>query len=83
MPVPRSQKGFQAFLTSSERMSEGKAKAAVELGNAKALDVGKGGPATGRTVYPSGSQHGLKDNPMKQGHDILNDYGPNAPGKRQ
>jgi len=28
----------------------------VKLGNEKALDVGKGGPGTGRTVHKSGSQ---------------------------
>jgi hypothetical protein len=28
----------------------------VAMGNAKALDVGKGGPGSGRTVYRSGSQ---------------------------
>ena len=37
----------------------------VKLGNEKALDVGKGGPGTGRTVMRSGSQslHG----PVNQG----------------
>jgi len=29
----------------------------VKLGNEKALDVGKGGPGTGRTVMKSGSQN--------------------------
>jgi hypothetical protein len=29
----------------------------VPLGNAKALDVGKGGPGAGRTTHPSGSQN--------------------------
>jgi hypothetical protein len=32
------------------------AKAATMLGNAKALEVGRGGPGTGRTVHPSGGQ---------------------------
>jgi hypothetical protein len=32
------------------------AKAPTLHGNAKALDVGKGGPGTGRTVHPTGSQ---------------------------
>jgi hypothetical protein len=31
-------------------------KAATPMGNAKALDVGRGGPGTGRTVHASGSQ---------------------------
>jgi hypothetical protein len=62
-------------------MSEGKAKAGVMLGNEKALKAK--GVAQDRTVYPSGSQHGLKDNHMKAGHDILRDYGNDAPGKRQ
>jgi hypothetical protein len=34
----------------------GQAKAAVPMGNALATNVGKGGPGTGRTVYPSGTQ---------------------------
>ena len=29
----------------------------VKLGNEKALDIGKGGPGTGRTVMKSGSQN--------------------------
>jgi hypothetical protein len=29
---------------------------AVQLGNAKALDVNRGGPGVGRTIYRSGSQ---------------------------
>jgi hypothetical protein len=32
------------------------AKAATMMGNAKALEVGRGGPGVGRTVHPSGSQ---------------------------
>jgi hypothetical protein len=51
----------------------------VPLGNAKALDVGKGGVGSGRTVMRSGSQGtwGTPDRgstaPAK---DILSEYGP-------
>jgi hypothetical protein len=51
----------------------------VMLGNAKATDVGKGGPGTGRTVMRSGSQsqHGpVAGSPKPQGRDILGGYGP-------
>jgi hypothetical protein len=50
------------------------------FGNQKALDVGKGGPGTGRDVHASDSQ-GTWDganpgNPRPQGRDILSSYGP-------
>ena len=51
----------------------------VKLGNEKALDVGKGGVGTGRTVMRSGSQNqwGAPDRcnspPAKE---ILSEYGP-------
>jgi hypothetical protein len=53
----------------------------VPFGNAKALDVGKGGCGTGRTLYgQSGSQgmHGqpARGNPQPQQGDILSQYGP-------
>jgi hypothetical protein len=47
----------------------------TEYGNAKALDVGKGGCGTGRTIYSSGSQsqHGdVAGSPRPVGRDILN-----------
>jgi hypothetical protein len=56
-------------------------KEAVRMGNDLALNVGRGGPGAGRTVYASGSQgqHG----PVRQGEgasagrrDILSEYGP-------
>jgi hypothetical protein len=58
------------------------------LGNEKALDVGGGGPGTGRTVASTGSQgqHGPVEGKVKpQGRDILSDYGnesPNVKGRR-
>jgi hypothetical protein len=53
------------------------------LGNAKALDVGKGGPGTGRTVYRSGSQaqHGaVAGSVQPQGRDILSEFSPGRKG---
>jgi hypothetical protein len=45
----------------------------VPLGNEVAGNVGGGGPGTGRTVYGSGSQQGLKPTmPMPRGRGILN-----------
>ena len=49
------------------------------LGNAKASDVGKGGPGTGRNVYRTGYQslRGPLAGPAPvQGRDILSEYGP-------
>jgi hypothetical protein len=52
------------------------------LGNAKALDVGKGGVGTGRNLYgKSGSQtqYGPPAGQVRpQGADILNDFGPDS-----
>jgi hypothetical protein len=54
----------------------------TELGNACALDVGKGGPGTGRVTSQSGS-HGLVTNPAPtRGRDILSDFGPDSAGVR-
>jgi len=65
----------------------------VKYGNEVALNVGKGGPGTGRTVHASGSQgqHGpaaqgardtAPDTPAtKPGRDILSDYGPERGGR--
>jgi hypothetical protein len=53
----------------------------VPYGNAKALDVGGGGPGTGRTVMHCGSQstHGPTNpgspRPVPSGH-IISSYGP-------
>jgi hypothetical protein len=50
----------------------------TKFGNEKALDVGKGGPGTGRTVYHCGSQdqHGSGGPQKPQGRPILSEYGP-------
>ena len=52
---------------------------AAMLGNAKATDVGKGGPGSGRTIYRTGyqCQHGTPvqgSSPARR--DILSEYGP-------
>jgi hypothetical protein len=52
----------------------------VKFGNEVALNVGKGGCGTGRTIYKTGSQ-GMQGstnpgNPRPQGRDILSSYGP-------
>jgi hypothetical protein len=52
----------------------------VKFGNEVALNVGKGGCGTGRTIYKTGSQgtQGTTNpgNPRPQGRDILSSYGP-------
>src|SRR5262245_10088871 len=51
----------------------------VPLGNAVALNVGAGGPGTGRTIYKTGSQsqHGPAIGLTKPtGRDILSQFGP-------
>jgi hypothetical protein len=50
------------------------------FGNQKALDVGKGGPGTGRTVYACGSQ-GMTGQPApgnapSKTRDTLAEFGP-------
>jgi len=43
-----------------------------ELGNKVALNVGKGAPGAGRTIYKSGSQQGLQSaKPLPAGHSAL------------
>jgi hypothetical protein len=57
----------------------------VELGNQCALDVGKGGPGTGRTVIPAGGKgtHGaVAGSPKPQGRDILSEFGSESPNVR-
>jgi hypothetical protein len=73
--------GHHSSVNIAEKIVERSARTPVELGNSKAMKAK--GIGQDRTVYPTGSQHGLKDNPMTQGHDILGDYGKDAPGKRQ
>ena len=54
----------------------------VKFGNEVALNVGKGGCGTGRTIYSTGSQdqHGqpAQGNPQPAGRDILSSYGPES-----
>jgi hypothetical protein len=54
----------------------------VPMGNAVALNVGKGGPGTGRAVYRSGYQalHGKPVGAPVQGREILGSYGPETSG---
>src|SRR5262245_29264308 len=49
----------------------------VPLGNAVALNVGKGGPGAGREVHHCGSQgqHGAATGSVKPAVDILSQYG--------
>jgi hypothetical protein len=59
---------------------------AVPFGNSLTTNVGKGGPGTGRRLYPTGAQgqHGAADPGMPQptrsmtktGKDILSQFGP-------
>ena len=60
-------------------------RSTVPLGNAKALDIGKGGVGTGRTLYGQcGSQghHGpVAGTPRPPSRDILSDYGPESKRK--
>ena len=63
-----------------EPLHSGRSFQPVKFGNEVALNVGKGGPGTGRTTYSCGSQgvHGGANpgNPRPQGRDVLSDYGP-------
>jgi hypothetical protein len=54
----------------------------VPMGNAVALNVGKGGPGTGRTTYRSGYQamHGQPVGSPVRGREILGQYGPETSG---
>ena len=60
---------------------QGAALRPAPLGNAKALDVGKGGCGTGRTLYGQAGvqgQHGAAapGNPPAKSTDILRQFGP-------
>jgi hypothetical protein len=65
-----------------EPFHSGKSFQPVPFGNEVALNVGKGGPGTGRTVYASGSQGTTgapaPGNPEPQQGDILSGYGPES-----
>jgi hypothetical protein len=55
-------------------------------GNAVALNVGKGGCGTGRTIYKTGTQeqHGPVAGTVRPaGKDILSEFGPDVPGRRR
>jgi len=55
-PAAAAQIG-RSLITPKDRMVTGVAdRSGVPLGNAKAMDVGGGGPGKGRTVMPSGGQ---------------------------
>ena len=57
----------------------GTVKSSVPLGNAKALDVGRGGPGAGYVVHRNGTQghHGSAAGSVQpQGRDILSDFSP-------
>ena len=58
---------------------------AVPLGNAVALNVGKGGPGTGREVFKCGSQSqcGPTRDPNATGRDILSGFGPDTANSRK
>lgn len=52
----------------------------VKLGNEVALNVGKGGPGSGRTVMRSGSQGGVSPaTPIGPTKDTLAEFGPDSP----
>ena len=57
----------------------------VKFGNEVALNVGKGGCGTGRTIYSTGSQdqHGqpAPGNPPAKNADILSQFGPDYKGR--
>jgi hypothetical protein len=56
----------------------------TRLGNEVALNVGKGGPGTGRDVHASGSQgqHGSPaGNAPARSRDILSSFGPDYKGR--
>ena len=58
---------------------------ATKLGNEVALNVGSGGPGAGRTVQHCGtqSQYGaVAGKPAPAGKDILNEFGPDVPGRK-
>jgi hypothetical protein len=62
------------------KREDGKSFQPVPFGNEVALNVGKGGCSTGRTIYKTGSQdmHGqpASGNPPAQGKDVLSQFGP-------
>jgi hypothetical protein len=72
----KMRQGAHTAINTSLNVFERKA-AEQPLGNAVALNVGKGGPGTGRTIYPSGYQgtHGPVAGPAPvQGRDIWAEF---------
>jgi hypothetical protein len=63
-------------------MMEGSKPLPVAFGNAKATDIGKGGPGAGRTIHRTGTQmmHGQPVGSPVQGREILGSYGPESSG---
>jgi hypothetical protein len=71
-------------LVTAEHLFQGKAPQS-KYGNEVALNVGKGGPGAGRTVYAKGTEavHGPVAGIVRpaQTGDILRSYGPDVVGK--
>jgi hypothetical protein len=68
-------------INSAERIIEHTAKTPVPFGNALALNSGTA-PGQGRTIYPSGTQHGLRPaQPLPAGRDTLGEFGSDVPGR--
>ena len=78
-PAAASQLG-QSTAFKKEQVEVGRAYTGSPLGNQVALNVGAGGPGTGRTVHHCGSQgtHGNVNpgNPPPAGKDIISEFGP-------
>ena len=63
----------------AEPLVTGKIRQPVALGNAVALNVGKGGPGQGRVVHRSGSQSATPaPAAVPAGRDILGEFGPES-----
>jgi hypothetical protein len=64
-----------------ERLHNDRSFQPVKFGNEIALNVGKGGCGTGRTIYQTGTQgqqgSANPGSPRPAGRDILNEFGPN------
>jgi hypothetical protein len=71
----KMRQGAHTAINTSLSVFERKA-AEQPLGNAVALNVGRGGAGTGRTIYKSGyqSQYGDGGNPEPKGRDIWKDF---------
>ena len=85
-PCAASQLG-QATSFKKENVEVGRAyNSGVKLGNEKALDVGKGGVGTGRTIHRCGSQNQygpVAGTSRPQSRDFLSEFGPDIPGRRK